>query len=55
MVDLLPVYPSKVEEIGMTERIKAICGPKRMTNLEKRKIKEKLRRDLALPLDEEEM
>ena len=55
MLDLLPVYPSKVEEIGMTERIKAICGPKRMTALAKRQLQEKLKRDLALPLDQAEM
>ena len=55
MIDLLPVYPSKVEEIGITDRIKSICGPKVMTELAKKQIKEKLKHDLCLPLDEAEM
>ena len=55
MVELAPVLPSKVEEIGMVDKIRAICGPKRMTLLEQQRIQEKLKIDLALPLDEAEM
>lgn len=39
----------------MVDKLEAICGPKRMTKLERERIKEKLKIDLALPLDEEEM
>ena len=55
MVELAPVLPSKVEEIGVVDRLEAVCGPKRMTKLERERIKQKMKIDLALPLDEEEM